>query len=113
MTKEQRLINKAASQLPISVFPEKGILAQLRKNFEDIEISLSTEFEIHSMHDMGKTGGITCELVPKGMKEEEMKAAFLCSITHLRVKRGEPLYKELEKYRIKRIRNLNRQNRLY
>ena len=64
------------------------------------------------MYDMKEEGGITCEVRPKGMKSEEVKSNFLCYITHFKVKRGEPLFKELEKYRIKRIRRLTRQNRM-
>jgi len=112
MTREQIIIQKAESKLPIIVFPERGILPKLKENFEDEEINLRTEFEIHKMYDMKEEGGITCELRPKGMKSEEVKSVFLCSITHFKMKRGEPLYKEIEKYRLKRIRRISRQNRM-
>ena len=84
----------------------------MRENFEDDGINLRTEFEIHKMYDLKEEGGITCELRPKGMKSEEAKSVFLCSITHFKVKRGEPFFKEIEKYRMKRIRRISRQNRM-
>lgn len=108
LTREQIIIQKTEPILPIIVFPERGILPKLRENFEDKEINLRTEFEIHKMYDMREEGGITCELRPKGMKSEEIKSVFLCSITHFKIKRGEPFYKEIEKYRIKRIRKITR-----
>lgn len=84
----------------------------LRDNFKDQEIGLKTEFEIHKTYDMREEGGITCELRPKGMKSEEVESVFICSITHFKVKRGEPYFKEIEKYRMKRIRRLSRQNKM-
>lgn len=112
MTREQIIIQKLEPNLPIIVFPEREVLSMLRENFEDEEINLKTEFEVHKLYDMREEGGITCELRPKGMKSEEAKVDFLCSITHFKVKRGEPHFKEIEKYRMKRIRRLSRQNKL-
>lgn len=112
LTREQIIIQRAESKLPIIAFPEREILPKLRENFEDEEINLRSEFEIHKMYDLREEGGITCEFRPKGMKSEEVKSVFLCSITHFKIKRGEPLYKEIEKYRMKRIRRIARQNRL-
>jgi len=111
LTREQIIINRVESTLPILVFPERDILPKLRENFEDNSIGLKTELEIHNMVDAREEGGLICEIRPKGMTSEEAKAVFLCSITHFKIKRGEPYYKELEKYRIKRIRRLARQNR--
>ena len=112
VTREQIIIQKTESSLPISVFPERTILPKLRENFKDDSINLKTEFEIHKMYDMKEEGGITCEIIPKGLKSDDLELVFLCSITHFKVKRGEPFFQELEKYRIKRIRRLARQNRM-
>ena len=111
MTREEKIIHKVESSLPIIVFPEREILTKLKGDFEDESINLKTELEVHKIYDMRNEGGLTCEVRPKGLKSEDMKSVFLCSITHFRVKRGEPFFQELEKYRIKRIRALNRQNR--
>ncbi len=111
ITREQILINKVTPELPIIVYPEREVLGKLRENFNDDSISLRTALEIHSMVDLGVTGGIGCEIRTKDWNTEKAKAVFLSSITHLKVKKGQPYYQELEKYRMKRIRKLNRQNR--
>lgn len=111
LIKEQIIIDKVKPDLPIKVYPEKEILAKLRENFEDESISKGTIFEIHSMYYMGDEGGITCEIQIPNMDVENAKAVFLCSITHFRIKKGEPHYAALEKYRIKRIRKLARQQK--
>ena len=109
ITREQVLINKVKDFIPILVYPEKEILPKLRETFNDKSINLKTELEIHAMFDAREEGGITCEIRVKGLEEEKAPAVFLCSITHFKVKRGEPFYLELEKYRLKRIRRLTRQ----
>ena len=111
MTREQILIKRVSPDLPIIVYPEKAILPMLKENFQDESINLKTEMEIHQLFDAREEGGITCELRRKGHQDENLDQAFLCSITHFRLKRGEPHYPELEKYRIKRIRWLQRQNK--
>ena len=109
--KEQLIIDKVKPDLPIKAYPGREVLGKLRETFEDDSINLKTEFEIHSMVYFGDEGGITCEICPVGLDKATAKAAFLSSITHFRIKKGEPHYLELEKYRIKRIRKLARQNK--
>lgn len=111
ISKETKLMQKVQPEFPISVYPEKDILPKLHENFEDESISLKTELEIHAMYDMGVEGGLTCEIRTKGLDTQAAKTVFLCSITHFRIKRGEPFYHDLEKYQLKRIRKLARQNR--
>ena len=111
ITREQILINKVTEELPIIVFPENEILEKLRENFHDKLISRKTELEVHAMFFVGDMGGITCEIRLPNMEIEEAEKVFLCSITHFKVKKGESYYQELEKYRIKRIRKLKKQDR--
>jgi hypothetical protein len=111
ITKEQKIINALAGQFPIKVYPEREILAKLREVFDEFEIKPNTLLEIHSMVDLREEGGIGCDIRPIGMAAEDVKTAMLCSITHFRIKIGEPFYEELEKYRAKRIRKLAAQNR--
>ena len=111
MTKEQVLINKVQPILPILVYPEREILPKLQENFDDDTIGLKTELEIHNVHDMMEEGGLVCEIRTKGLDAKKAETVFLCSITHFKVKRGEPYYQELEKYRIKRIKKLAKQNK--
>lgn len=111
ITKEQKIINALEGQFPIKVYPEIAILVKLRETFEAFEIKPNTILEIHRMIDLGNEGGIGCDIRPIGLEGKDVKTAFLCSITHFRVKTGEPFYEELEKYRIKRIKKLALQNR--
>lgn len=110
-TREQILIERAKPQLPIVVFPERGILPKLRETLGDDSFDTKTEFEVYSMVDMLQEGGICCEVKPVGVDTKDMKAAFVCSITHFKIKKGQPMYSELEKYRVKRIRMISRGNR--
>lgn len=111
ITREQILINKVTTALPIVVYPERTILGKLRENFKDDTINLKTELEVHSIIDHGKEGGLVCEIRTKGLDTKQAEMVFLCSITHFRVKRGESFYKELEKYRLKRLRQLKRESK--
>ncbi len=108
---EQALINKVKDDLPIKVFPTGKVLPKLREAFPNVKINTKTELEIHSMVNMGVEGGIVCEIRKEGVDVSEMKTAFLSSITHFKIKRGEPHFSELEKYRTTRNRSLMRQNR--
>jgi hypothetical protein len=111
ISKEQKIINALEGQFPIKVYPEREVLAKLREVFEGFEIKTNTILEIHRMLDLSDEGGIGCDIRPVGLEKVDAKTAFLCSITHFRIKIGEPFYEELEKYRIKRIRKLAAQNR--
>jgi hypothetical protein len=111
ITKEQKIINALEGQFPIKVYPEREVLAKLRETFEGFEIKTNTLLEIHKMMDLREEGGIGCDIRPIGLDGKDAKTAFLCSITHFRIKIGEPHYEELEKYRAKRIRKLAAQNR--
>lgn len=109
--REQILINKVSPDLPIIVYPGKEILEKLRETFKEEPISQKTELEIHSMLYAGDMGGITCEIRTLNLDTEKQEKVFLCSLTHFRVKRGQPHFQELEKYRIKRIKRLQRQSK--
>jgi len=111
MTKERLIINKIMPDLPILAYPEREVLPKMRDHFMDTIITLKTELEIHEMLDMGDAGGIVCEIKIPGAASSMEESTFLVSITHLKIKRGEPHYLELEEYRQKRIRKLMRQDR--
>lgn len=110
ITKEQKIINTAADKLPIKALPERALLPNLKESFNDIDIKIDTVFEIYSMLDMGESGGVVCEIVPLNYDRAKAKAAFLCSITHIRIKVGEPHFELLNDYRTKRIKKLAQQN---
>ena len=108
---EQQLINLMQPDLPIKVFPERELLATLRGKYSGIDIGTSTEFEIRKVLHLGEMGGVGCELVPTGYDIKKAEAVVLCSITHLRIKKGQPHYAEMTRYQVKRIKKLKRQNR--
>lgn len=110
ITKEQKIIDLVSDKLPIKVFPERAVLGKLRESFPNIEVKLDTIFEIHRMIDGGNEGGILCDICPLDFDIKNAQTAFLCSITHLRVKVGEPHFTELEKYRKDRTKKLQKQN---
>jgi len=112
-TKEQILIDLVTPDLPIMAYAQRQLLPRIKATFPNEKITLETKLEIHSMVDLGVEGGIGCELRIKGMDPAEAKAAMLVSITHLKIKKGEPHYQELQKYCVKRIRKLKRQDRRF
>lgn len=112
-TKEQILIDLVKPDLPIIVYAERQLLPRIKATFPDEKITLETELEVHSMVDVGNEGGVGCELRIKGMDPKEAKAAMLVSVTHVKIKKGESHYQELQKYRVKRIRKLKRQDRRF
>ena len=107
----QQLIDLASPNLPIKVFPGREVLPALRQQYPKMEISLLTEFEIHSMVNSGETGGILCEVVAPDLNKKKAETVVLCSLTHLRIKKGEPHYAEIIRYQVKRVKKLKRQNR--
>ncbi|MEM1324298.1 MAG: hypothetical protein AAGI23_00010 [Bacteroidota bacterium] len=110
-SRQEILIEKVKPDLPIIVYPERQILPKLKENFQDDSITLETEMVVDDLLDMKNEGGIVCSLRPSHIPAEKSRVAFLCSLTHFKVKKGEPHYKELETYRLKRSKRLARQNR--
>lgn len=111
ITKEQKLISKLEQHLPFKVFPEHMILVKLREAFPQVEIKKETLLTVYNLHNMGDEGGIGCAAKPINIAEEDDKIAFVCSITHLKLIPNQPLYAELQKYKIDRIKKLEQQNR--
>ena len=109
--RQQLLIEQVKPDLPIIVYPERSILNRLKQEFKDDSFTLKTELVVDHLLDMMDEGGIVCAIRPKHIPPEEVKVAFICSLTHFKVKKGEPHYKELEIYRIKRSKRLARKNR--
>lgn len=111
ITKEKKIINEVAGELPIKVFPQPPILAKLRETFPDAAIKIDSILEIHSMVDLGDEGGIGCEILPLNYDRNKAKAAVLASITQFRIKVGEPHFEELQNYITKRVKKLQKLNR--
>ncbi len=110
---EQQLINLIQPDLPITAYPERGLLKVLRDKYSGMDINTSTEFLIYSVFNLANEGGVGCEIAPDGFDRKKAKEVVLCSITHLRIKKGMPHYAEIVKYQVKRVKKLERQNRFF
>jgi hypothetical protein len=87
------------------------ILAKLREEYPQLDIKKETLFIVYNLHDFGDTGGIGCAIKPINADNEFDLKPFICSITHLKLIPNQPLYAELQKYKIDRIKKLEKQNR--
>jgi hypothetical protein len=110
LTKEKKIIDAVADKLPIKALAERALLPKLKETYPDIVVNLDTVLEIHSMVDLGDAGGIGCEICPLNYDRAKAKAAVVCSLTHLRIKVGEPNFDLLTDYKTKRIKKLALQN---
>lgn len=107
----QILIDKATPDLPIYGTPGREILSAIREAFLDETIDTKTDFKIHKFLFLGETGGIGCELRRPEDNADLVTRPFVCSLTHFKIKRGEPHFAELGKYQQKRIQRLKKQGR--
>jgi len=107
---EQQLINLIQPDLPIRAYPQRQLLPNLRQQFPRETFTTKTELEIRSVMDMRDEGGVICEVIPTGFDTKKAKAVVLCSITHLRIKKGEPHCAQIVRYQVKRMKKLARQD---
>ena len=98
--KVNALIEKMKSVLPISAFPTNKICHSLKKD-NGIMLKPKKTLKIKDVMYMGNEGGICCAISIKNNEE-----LLMISLTHLRIKGGHPLSKEIKAYQIKRIRSL-------
>lgn len=99
------LIEKMKAHLPIPMVPTIELYNMI--NEKGVEIPKTHRFQIEKIHYFGDEGGICCGIsVPA-----ESNAAFVTSLTHLRIKPGHPLFKEIKKYQTRRVNKLARQHK--
>lgn len=108
MSKEEQLIDLIEDSLPIKATPIREILPRMKETWPEKKITLNSIFEIHHLHNMLDHGGVSCGITPEGETTEGQEIAFICSITHLKIVKGEPHALEIKKYQTKRIRKLRR-----
>ena len=112
MPAKEEIINQRSHPVyPIVAYSGRTLLPKLREIFKDLSWTVKTELEIWSMYDSEDGGGLVYEVRPKGIKEGELDSVVVCSVTHLKIKKGEPLHARIEKYRKRRMRQLARENR--
>ena len=71
---------------------------------QGVKIARDQELPIKRVFYMGDQAGISCDVTPQGME----KTPIIRSITHIRVKPGHPLAKEIRAYQRERKRRLAR-----
>ncbi|MDM3856224.1 MAG: hypothetical protein PT120_15285 [Aphanizomenon gracile PMC649.10] len=104
------LTKKLEASLPIKVKAAKELLKML-KTRGDI-INPDKEFEVDWVAYSGDEGGIMCRLVSKNDNpEDEDKAQYVVSITHLKIDPDHPYAEEIATYQRVRNRKLMLQNR--
>jgi hypothetical protein len=104
------LSKKLEASLPIKVKVAKELLKML-KTRGDI-INPAKEFEVDWVAYSGDEGGIMCRLVSKNDNpEDEDKALYIVSITHLKIDPDHPHAEEIAAYQRERNRKLMLQNR--
>ena len=104
------LTKKLEASLPIKVKAAKELLKML-KTRGDI-INPEKEFEVDRVSYSGDEGGIMCRLVSKNDNpEDEDKAQYVVSITHLEIDPDHAYAEEIATYQRGRNRKLMLQNR--
>ena len=103
------LTKKLEASLPIKVKAAKELLKML-KTRGDI-INPEKDFEVDRVSYSGDEGGIMCRLVSKNDNpEDEDKAQYVVSITHLEIDPDHPHAEEIATYQRDRNRKLMLQN---
>jgi hypothetical protein len=98
--KTMKLIKDIEENLPIFAYPAKNLVHSLREN-NDQKIKSKEKLKIDKVLYLGDEGGIGCAIMIKNMKE-----ALIVSLTHLRIEKRHPLFKEIRAYQLERIRKL-------
>jgi hypothetical protein len=100
--KAMELIRKMEANLPIPARPTGGFIRAMKA--QGVKIARDQELPIKRVFYMGDEAGISCDVTPPGME----KTPVICSLTHIRVKPGHLLAKEIRAYQRERKRRLAR-----
>jgi hypothetical protein len=98
--KAMDLVRKMEANLPIPARPTGGFIRAMKA--QGIKIARDQELPISRVFYMGDEAGISCDVTPPGME----KTPIICSLTHLRIRPGHPLAKEIRAYQRERKRRL-------
>lgn len=97
--KAMELVRKMEANLPIPARPTGSFIRAMQA--QGVKIARNQELSIKSVFYMGDEGGISCDVTPPGMPDP-----IICSLTHIRVKSGHPLTREIRAYQTERQRRL-------
>ncbi len=100
--KTMELMEKMKAQLPIPARPTRAFARLMRE--KGVKMKPNQDLQIENVLYMGDEGGISCGLQWPGRDQEE--TAVVTSLTHIRVKAGHPLAKDIRAYQVARTQKL-------
>ncbi len=97
------LIEEMKAHLAIAVYPGNAFIQMMRE--KGIRMKSKHPLQIEQVFYAGDDGGIMCGI--RGIDDE--KRAYVCSLTHLKVKERHPLAKAMKTYQRTRKKHLAQQ----
>ncbi len=99
----ESLMELIRAALPMRAHVGRDVLRTLRR--ETPEASLSHQCDITEVRYAGDEGGILCTL---DFDDHALKTVYIVSITHVTFERRNPLWRDIERYKKRRIKRLRR-----
>jgi len=97
------LMERMHAAVPMPAHIGRDVLRTLRR--EAPEASLSHQCNVTEVRYAGDEGGILCTL---DFDDHASKGVYIVSITHVTFKRRSPLFRDIERYKKRRIKRLRR-----
>jgi hypothetical protein len=94
------LMERMEAHLPIPAFPTSELARLLRQR--GMKIGSDRVLFIKRVFYHGDEGGIVCDVTPT----RDAEAAYVVSLTHLRIPPGHPLSQEIRAYQRERVRRI-------
>jgi hypothetical protein len=99
----ESLMESIRAALPMRAHVGRDVLRTLRR--ETPEAFLSHQCDVTEVRYAGDEGGILCTL---DFDDHTSKAVYIVSITHVTFERRNPLWRDIERYKRRRIKRLRR-----
>ncbi len=97
------LMERIGAALPMRARVGRDVLRTLRQ--EAPEAALSHQCDVAEIRYAGDEGGILCTL---DFGDHASKRVYIVSITHVTFERRNPLWRDIERYRKRRVKRLRR-----
>ncbi len=97
------LMERTRAALPVQAHVGRDVLRTLRQ--EAPEASLSHQCDVTEIRYAGDEGGILCTL---DFGDHASKRVYIVSITHVKFERRNPLSRDIERYKKRRVKRLRR-----
>jgi hypothetical protein len=95
-----RLMDQMQAHLPIPAAPSSQLVRLLRQ--KGLKISTERVLFIKRVFYLGDEGGISCDVTPVG----DASAAYVVSLTHLRIDPSHPLFRDIRAYQRERAKRI-------